>query len=92
MNLKLPLQNERNTFPLLAVTMTNPDDVIAKFYEELNSTILDIPKTDHVITRQYDRQDIRVTKSCCGAECGTDHRLIITKLNIRIQPKNVPKI
>ncbi|KAI8791567.1 cytochrome P450 2D20 [Biomphalaria glabrata] len=42
---------------------------------------------DYVITRQSDRQDIRVTKSCCGAECGTDHRLIITKLNIRIQPK-----
>ncbi|KAI8767574.1 cytochrome P450 2D20 [Biomphalaria glabrata] len=26
--------------------MTNPDHVIAKFYEELNSTILDIPKTE----------------------------------------------
>ncbi|KAK6994487.1 craniofacial development protein 2 [Biomphalaria glabrata] len=114
--------------------MTNPDDVIAKFYEELNSTLLDIPKTekllilgdfnarvgsdhhiwkgssnekanfldaspfktlvphrDYVITRQSDRQDIRVTKSCCGAECGTDHRLIITKLNIRIQPKRRPQ-
>ncbi|KAK6961317.1 craniofacial development protein 2 [Biomphalaria glabrata] len=141
--------------------MTNPDDVIAKFYEELNSTLLDIPKAekllilgdarvgsdhhiwkgvlgkfgicqcnsngllllqtcaehkllisntifslpmrkqtswmhpcsrhwhliDYVITRQSDRQDIRVTKSCCGA----DHRLIITKLNIRIQPKRRPQ-
>ncbi|KAK7005239.1 craniofacial development protein 2 [Biomphalaria glabrata] len=143
--------------------MTKPDDVIAKFYEELNFTLLDIPKTekllilgdfnarvgsDHhiwkgvlggfgivqcisngllllqtcaehkllisntifslpmrkrtswmhplstlaphrlVITRQSDRQDICVTKSSCGAECGTDYRLIITKLNIRIQPKS----
>ncbi|KAI8741788.1 cytochrome P450 2D20 [Biomphalaria glabrata] len=46
---------------------------------------------DYVITRQSDRQDIRVTKSCCGAECGTDHRLIITKLNICIQPKRRPQ-
>ncbi|KAI8771193.1 cytochrome P450 2D20, partial [Biomphalaria glabrata] len=103
-----------------APTMTNPDDVIAKFYEELKSTILDIPKTekllilsdlnarvgsdhhiwkgvlgefglDYVITKQSDRQDIRVTKSCCGAECGTDHRLINIKLNIRIQSKRRPQ-
>ncbi|KAI8744473.1 cytochrome P450 2D20 [Biomphalaria glabrata] len=46
---------------------------------------------DYVITRQSDRQDIRVTKSCCVAECGTDHRLIITKLNIHIQPKRRPQ-
>ncbi|KAK6994582.1 cytochrome P450 2D20 [Biomphalaria glabrata] len=46
---------------------------------------------DYVITRQSDRKDICVTKSCCGAECGTDHRLIITKLNIRIQPKRRPQ-
>nr|KAI8760522.1 cytochrome P450 2D20-like [Biomphalaria glabrata] len=46
---------------------------------------------DYVITRQSDRQNIRVTKSCYGAECGTDHRLIITKLNIRIQPKRHPQ-
>ncbi|KAK6983239.1 craniofacial development protein 2, partial [Biomphalaria glabrata] len=166
MTLKLPLQNGKKHIFIVscyAPTMTNPDDVIAKFYEELNSTLLDIPKTekllilgdfnarvgsdhhiwkgvlgklgigqcnsngllllqtcaehkllisntifslpmrkrtswmhprsrhwhliDYVITRQSDRQDIRVTKSCCEAECGTDHRLIITKLNIRIQPK-----
>ncbi|KAK6959613.1 craniofacial development protein 2 [Biomphalaria glabrata] len=46
---------------------------------------------DYFTTRQSDRQDIRVTKSCCGSECGTDHRLIITKLNIRIQPKRPPQ-
>ncbi|KAI8777849.1 craniofacial development protein 2 [Biomphalaria glabrata] len=123
MTLKLPLQNGKKHISIVscyAPTMTNPDDVIAKFYEELNSTLLNIPKTekllilgdfnarvgsdhhiwkgvlgkfgiDYVITRQSDRQDIRVTKSCCGAECGTDHRLIITKLNIRIQPKRRPQ-
>nr|KAI8769608.1 craniofacial development protein 2-like [Biomphalaria glabrata] len=46
---------------------------------------------DYFITRQSDRQDILVTKSCCGAECGTDHRLVITKLNICIQPKRRPQ-
>ncbi|KAI8780521.1 craniofacial development protein 2 [Biomphalaria glabrata] len=170
MTLKLPLQNGKKHISIVscyAPTMTNPDDVIAKFFEELNSILLDIPKTekllilgdfnarvgsdddiwkgvlgkfgigrcnsngllllqtcaehkllisntifslpmrkrtswmhprsrhwhliDYVITRQSDRQDIRVTKSCYGAECGTDHRLIITKLNIRIQPKRRPQ-
>ncbi|KAI8786125.1 cytochrome P450 2D20 [Biomphalaria glabrata] len=46
---------------------------------------------DYVITRQFDRQEIRVTKSWCCAECGTDHRLIITKLNIRIQQQRRPQ-
>ena len=42
---------------------------------------------DYVIVRNGDRQDVRVTKSMCGADCWTDHRLIVTKLNIRVQPK-----
>ena len=46
---------------------------------------------DYVIVRKRDRRDVRVTKSMCGAECWTDHRLIITKLNIRIQPKRRPQ-
>ncbi|KAK6995010.1 cytochrome P450 2D20, partial [Biomphalaria glabrata] len=49
------------------------------------------PLIDYVITRQSDRQDIRVNKSCCVAKCGPDHHLIITKLNIRIQPKRRPQ-
>ncbi|CAH1248443.1 Hypp8150 [Branchiostoma lanceolatum] len=31
---------------------------------------------DFVITRKRDRQDVKVTKAMCGAECWTDHRLI----------------
>ena len=42
---------------------------------------------DYVIVRKRDRQDVRVTQSMCGADCWTDHRLIVTKLNIRVQPK-----
>ena len=30
-------------------------------------------------------------KAMCGAECWTDHRLIISKLNLRIQPKRRPQ-
>lgn len=33
---------------------------------------------DFVIIKR-DRQDVRVTKSMCGADCWTDHRLIISK-------------
>ena len=52
---------------------------------------------DYVIVRRKDRQDVRVTKTMCGADCWTDHRLIVSKLNLRIQPvrrlqgKKVPK-
>ena len=46
---------------------------------------------DYVIVRQKDRQDVRVTKAMCGAECWTDHRLIVCKLNLRIQPPRRPQ-
>ena len=65
--------------------------------------IMDAPRskhwhlTDYVIARRKDRQDVWVTKTMCGADCWTDHRLIVSKLNLRIQPvrrpqnKKVPK-
>ena len=41
---------------------------------------------DYDIVRRKDRQDARVTKTMCGADCWTDHRLVVSKLNLRIQP------
>ena len=46
---------------------------------------------DYVIVKRKDRQDVHVTKALCGAECWTDHRLIISKLNLRIQPLRRPQ-
>ena len=52
---------------------------------------------DYVIVRRKDRQDVRVTKIMCGADCWTDNRLVVSKLNLRIQlarrpqGKKVPK-
>ena len=46
---------------------------------------------DYVIVKQSDRQDVRVTKAMFGAECWTDHRLIILKINISILPKRRPQ-
>ena len=37
---------------------------------------------DYVIVKKKDRQDVTVTKSTCGADCWTDHRLIILKLSL----------
>ena len=34
---------------------------------------------------------MRVTRTMYGAECWTDYRLIISKLNIRVQPKTRPQ-
>ena len=41
---------------------------------------------DYVIVRRKDRQEVRVTKTMCGADCWKDHRLVFRKLNLRIQP------
>ena len=46
---------------------------------------------DYVITRKKDASDVRVTKSMCGAECWTDHRLLVSKLTLRIQPQRRPQ-
>ena len=46
---------------------------------------------DYVIIRNRDRQDMWVTRVMCGAECWTDHCLIISKLNLSIQPKRCPQ-
>ena len=32
-----------------------------------------------------------MTKSMCGADCWTDHRLVVSKLNLRIQPVRRPQ-
>ena len=42
---------------------------------------------DYVIVRRKDR----VTKTICGADCWTDHRLVVSKLNLRIQPVRRPQ-
>ena len=46
---------------------------------------------DYVIVRRKGRQDVRVTKTMCGADCWTDHRLVVSKLNLRIQPTRRPQ-
>ena len=46
---------------------------------------------DYVIIRRRDRKDVRVTKAMCGADCWTDHRLILSKLNFSILPRRRPQ-
>ena len=46
---------------------------------------------DYVIVRRTDRHDVRVTKTMCGADCWTDHRLVVSKFNLRIQPARRPQ-
>ena len=46
---------------------------------------------DYIIVRSRDRKDVQVTKAMCGADCWTDHRLIISKLKLRIQPPRRPQ-
>ena len=46
---------------------------------------------DYAIVRRKDRQDVRVTKPMCGVDCWTDHRLVVSKLNLRIQPVRQPQ-
>lgn len=46
---------------------------------------------DYILVRGTDRQDVRVTKAMCGADCWTDHRLLISKMNLRIKPPRRPQ-
>lgn len=46
---------------------------------------------DFIIVRKQDRNDVRITKAMCGAECWTDHRLIVSKMNLHIQPRRRPQ-
>ena len=52
---------------------------------------------DYIIVRRKDRHGVRLTKTMCGADCWTNHRLVVSKLNLRIQSvrrpqgKEVPK-
>ena len=41
---------------------------------------------NYVIVRRTNRRDVRVARTMCGAYCWTDHRLVVRKLNLRIQP------
>ena len=40
----------------------------------------------YIIARTRDRQNVQVSKTVCGAECWTDHRLIISNTKLHIQP------
>ena len=46
---------------------------------------------DYIIVRRKDRQDVKVTKAMCGADCWTDHRLIISKMKLTIKPVRRPQ-
>ena len=46
---------------------------------------------DYILVRQKDRRDVRITKSMCGADCWTDHRLLVSKLNLTVQPQVRPQ-
>ena len=45
---------------------------------------------DLIIVKSKDRQDVKLTKSTCGAECWTDHRLIISKTKLQVIPMKRP--
>ena len=63
----------------------------------MDAHLLQTLASHYVIVRRKNRQDFRVTKTMCGADCWTDHRLVVSKLNLRIQRvrrpqgKKVPK-
>ncbi|BHF78342.1 hypothetical protein SprV_0602145500 [Sparganum proliferum] len=45
---------------------------------------------DYVLVRRRDQRDVLVTKAIPGADGWTDHRLVISKMRIRVQPRRRP--
>ncbi|BHF68405.1 hypothetical protein SprV_0301143900 [Sparganum proliferum] len=46
---------------------------------------------DYVLVRRRDRRDMLVTKAIAGADGWTDHRLVISDMRIRQQPRRRPQ-
>ncbi|VDL90698.1 unnamed protein product [Schistocephalus solidus] len=46
---------------------------------------------DYVLVRRRDRQDVLVTKAIRNADGWTDHRLVISQLRFRLQPRRRPQ-
>ncbi|BHF74356.1 hypothetical protein SprV_0501744200 [Sparganum proliferum] len=46
---------------------------------------------DYVFVRRRDQRDVLVTKAIAGADGWTDHRLVISKMRIRLQPRRRPQ-
>nr|VZH98154.1 unnamed protein product [Spirometra erinaceieuropaei] len=46
---------------------------------------------DYVLVRRRDQRDVLVTKAIAGADGWTDHRLVISKMHIRLQPRRRPQ-
>ena len=139
MKMQLSLGHKTNAtlISAYAPTVTNPDEIKDRFYEELDSLISSVPQseklivlgdfnarvgTDHqawhniigkhgvgkcnsnglLLLRTCATHDLAITNtmfrlptrnktSLCGADCWTDHRLIISRLNFFIQPKRRPQ-
>ena len=47
--------------------------------------------TDYVVVRRKDKHDVKLTKTMCGADSWTHHRLVVSKINLRIQPARRPQ-
>nr|VZI17348.1 unnamed protein product [Spirometra erinaceieuropaei] len=46
---------------------------------------------DYVLVRRRDQRDVLVTKAIAGADGWTHHRLVISKMRIRLQPRRRPQ-
>nr|VZI07880.1 unnamed protein product [Spirometra erinaceieuropaei] len=46
---------------------------------------------DYLLVRRRDQRDVLVTKAIAGADGWTDHRLVISKMRIRLQPRRRPQ-
>nr|VZI51103.1 unnamed protein product [Spirometra erinaceieuropaei] len=46
---------------------------------------------DYVLVRRQDQRDVLVKKAIAGADVWTDHRLVISKMRIRLQPRRRPQ-
>nr|VZI15267.1 unnamed protein product [Spirometra erinaceieuropaei] len=46
---------------------------------------------DYVLVRRRDQRDVLVTKAIAGADGWTDHRLVISKMRFRLQPRRRPQ-
>ncbi|VDL91623.1 unnamed protein product [Schistocephalus solidus] len=105
MSFCLPLWGDKfaTIISAYAPPMTSSDAAKDKFYEDLHVLLATVPKADKLIVlgdfnarvgtdrASRDKQDVLVTKETPGADGWTDHRLIISKMRLRLQPRRRPQ-
>nr|VZI36615.1 unnamed protein product [Spirometra erinaceieuropaei] len=87
MSLRLPLREHRLILTNTVVCLPEREKATWRHPRSRQWQLL-----DYVLVRRRDQRDVLVKKAIAGADGWTDHRLVISKMRIRLQPRRRPQV